>query len=109
MLAGAIFVAADDGGVVNGPVDRAVLGVAEALTTVGVQQVGGRYVTGANGGIGLQRNAHHTELQKARPPWPARGRLPRELQPFGRVGEANTASSKISRVGTQLRRRIAHT
>jgi hypothetical protein len=46
-----------------GSVERAVLGVAEALTTVGVQQVGGRYVTGADGGIGLQRNAYQAKLQ----------------------------------------------
>ena len=74
MPARAIFVATDDGGIVNGSVDRAVLGVAEAFTTVGVQQMGGRYVTGADGGIGLERNANQAELQQSRPTGPAIGR-----------------------------------
>jgi hypothetical protein len=57
MLAGAILVAADDGGVVHRSVHGAVLGVAQALAAVGVEEVGRWHVAGADGGIGIEWNA----------------------------------------------------
>jgi hypothetical protein len=47
-------------------VHGAVLGVAQALAAVGVQEMGGGYVAGADGGIGLERNAELKALPRLR-------------------------------------------
>jgi hypothetical protein len=52
-----------------------VLGVAQALATIGVQEVRRRHVAGADGGIGLQGNADQAQLQQARPTGPAMGTI----------------------------------
>src|SRR5262249_42555427 len=61
VLAGFVLVAADDDGAVDGSVHVAVLGVADALAAVGVEQVGRRHVSGADGGICLVGKADQTE------------------------------------------------
>jgi hypothetical protein len=67
VLAGSVLVAADDGGGVNGTMAGTVLGVAEALAALGMEQVGGGHIAGADGGIGLERDGDEAELQEARP------------------------------------------
>src|SRR5262249_61330020 len=65
---------------------RALLGVANALSTVGVEQMGRGHVAGADGGIGLERNADQAELQQAGPTGPAVGGVWGKRQRVGGVG-----------------------
>src|SRR5262245_41301579 len=71
MLPGPVFVATFDGGGVDGTMAGAVLGVAQALSAAGMEQVGGGHGTGTDGGIGLEGNGNEAELQQARPTGPA--------------------------------------
>jgi hypothetical protein len=64
---GAVLVATDDGGAVEGSVVGAVFGVAEALAAIGVEEVGGREIASADGGVGLQGDADEAELEESGP------------------------------------------
>src|SRR6516225_8737124 len=75
----------------------AVLGVAQALAAVGVQEMGGGYVAGADGGIGLERNADQAELKQSRPTGPAIRRGARERQGVGVVGTESIVHGKVSK------------
>src|SRR5262245_3018762 len=86
MAAGAVFVALDDGGAVDAAVHRALLGVADALAAVGVEQMGRGYVAAADGGIGLEWNAHQAELQQTGPTGPAIRRGAGKRRSVGGVG-----------------------
>jgi len=71
VLAGTILVAADDVVGVDGSVDGALLGVADALATVGVELVAGGQVAAADGWVGLEGDADQAELEQAGPSGPA--------------------------------------
>src|SRR2546423_15335534 len=73
MLVWAVLVAADDGGGIDVAVDGAVLGIADALAATLMELVATGHGAAADGGIGLEGNAHQAELQQARPAGPARG------------------------------------
>src|SRR5260370_42199134 len=96
MLAGTVLVATDDGGAIDGAVDGTLLGVADALAALGVQQMSGRQVAGADGGIGLQRNTDQAELQQAGPTGPAIRRRRGERQGFGGVVREIIGDGKVS-------------
>src|SRR5262249_32522110 len=93
---GSILVALDDGSVVDGAMHRTVLGIAEALAAVGMEEMGRRYVAGADGRIGLQRNADKAELQQARPTGPAIRRGAGKGQRVGGVGRHRIVHGRVS-------------
>src|SRR5262249_1647060 len=95
MAAGAVFVAADDGGAVDGAVYGALLGVADALAAVGVEQMGRGHVAGADGRIGLERNADQAQLQESRPTGSAVGRHAGEGQGVGAVGGKGIVQGRV--------------
>src|SRR5436853_7814288 len=73
MLVWAVLVAADDGGGIDVAVGGAVLGIADALAAALMELVATGHGAAADGGIGLEGDAHQAELQQARPAGPARG------------------------------------
>ena len=95
--AGPILVALDDGSVIDGSMHGTVLGIAQACAAVGVEQMRRRYVAGADGGKGLERNADQAQLQQARPTGPAIRRRVGKGQRVGRVGRQGIVHGRVSK------------
>jgi hypothetical protein len=76
-LVGGVFVAPDQGIALHRAVYRTVLGVADALAAVGMEQMEGRRRAGLDGGIGLDRDTDQAEAEQAGPTGPATRRRSR--------------------------------
>src|SRR5262249_31801072 len=94
--AGPIFVALDDGSVIDGSVHGAVLGVAQTLSAAGVEKMRRGHVAGADGGIGLQGNANQAELQQSRPTGSAIRRGAGKGQRIGSVRRQGIVHGEVS-------------